>query len=153
MPMLRKAIEEHEGEHSMNEILEQQLIEIAPIFFEKIHGDPRETCSAFGCDCDDGWFDVIRDMVKEIEKINNDLNGSGKIVAIQIKEKFGELRTYVEIAGDVPDDVQRKVDLIIETAEERSWATCEHCGAPATKTTKGWISRLCDKCFDLRTKI
>lgn len=56
---------------------------------------------------------------------------------LQIKEKFGTLRFYVNGGND-------KVDALIEYAEEMSAHTCEICGSPGSQTNTGWIRTLCD---------
>ena len=134
----------------MNSELEKKLIEIAPIFLCEMYGDPHETCMAFGCDCDDGWFEIVKEAVIKLENINKSLNGLGKVVASQIKEKFGQLVIYINIIGNVSDELKNQIESILDSAEEKSWKTCEHCGKPATKTTRGWIQRLCDDCYALR---
>ena len=59
-------------------------------------------------------------------------------VIVQIKEKFGGLRFYVDGATD-------EVDNYIAFAEQLSNRICEECGAPGTHRDNGWIRTLCDK--------
>jgi len=58
-------------------------------------------------------------------------------VAVQVKEKFGGLRFYVERATD-------KHYNFISVAESMSYRTCEECGAPGHRYTDGWHTTLCD---------
>ena len=58
-------------------------------------------------------------------------------VAVQIKEKFGGLRFYVQAATD-------KHYSYISFAESMSYRTCEECGAPGKRYTGGWHKTLCD---------
>ena len=58
-------------------------------------------------------------------------------VAVQIKEKFGGLRFYVQAATD-------KHYQYINFAEGMSYRTCEQCGAPGKRYTDGWHKVLCD---------
>jgi hypothetical protein len=58
-------------------------------------------------------------------------------VAVQIKEKFGGLRFYVQAATD-------KHYNYISFAESMSYRTCEQCGAPGKTYTDGWHKTLCD---------
>lgn len=60
-----------------------------------------------------------------------------QVVAVQIKEKFGTLRFYV----DYSDEYSRGV---IEMAENMSARTCETCGAEGTRRDGSWIRTLCD---------
>lgn len=58
-------------------------------------------------------------------------------VAVQVKEKFGGLRFYVQAATD-------KHYNYINFAESMSYRTCEECGAPGKTYTDGWHATLCD---------
>jgi hypothetical protein len=58
-------------------------------------------------------------------------------VAVQVKEKFGWLRFYVQAATD-------KHYQYISFAESMSYRTCEDCGAPGKTYTDGWHTTLCD---------
>jgi len=58
-------------------------------------------------------------------------------VAVQVKEKFGGLRFYVQAATD-------KHYQYITFAESMSYRTCEECGAPGKTYTDGWHMTLCD---------
>jgi len=58
-------------------------------------------------------------------------------VAVQVKEKFGGLRFYVQAATD-------KHYHYISFAESMSYVTCEQCGSPGKRYTDGWHTTLCD---------
>ena len=58
-------------------------------------------------------------------------------VAVQIKEKFGGLRFYVQAATSKHYDY-------ISFAESMSYRTCEQCGAPGKRYSMGWHKTLCD---------
>lgn len=58
-------------------------------------------------------------------------------IAVQVKEKFGGLRFYVNSATD-------KQWSYINFAESMSCRTCEECGAPGKRYTDGWERTLCD---------
>jgi hypothetical protein len=58
-------------------------------------------------------------------------------VAVQVKEKFGGLRFYVQAATD-------KHYSYISFAESMSYRTCEECGNPGKTYTDGWHMTLCD---------
>lgn len=136
----------------MKKELEEKLREEAPIFMAQLYGDVTETCMHFGCECMDGWFSLIEEAATKIEQINSSLNGKGQIQAAQIKEKFGELTIYLSSFGEVSTEKWDEACKIISDVEGRSWDVCERCGAPATETTKGWITRLCKKCLEERNK-
>lgn len=60
-----------------------------------------------------------------------------QVVAAQVKEKFGTLRFYYD-GGD------EYIGAMVSMAESMSARTCEHCGAPGTQRSGGWIRTLCD---------
>jgi hypothetical protein len=58
-------------------------------------------------------------------------------VAVQVKEKFGGLRFYVQAAT-------KEHYNYISFAESMSYRTCEECGAPGKTYTDGWHRTMCD---------
>lgn len=58
-------------------------------------------------------------------------------VAIQIKEKYGTLRFYVD-GGDTT------AQAYIDFAEAYSARLCDVCGAPGKTTGKGWVQTRCE---------
>ena len=108
---------------------------------------------AFGFEHDDGWYDLLDDLMGKIEKI--DVNKTLRIT--QIKEKFGGLRFYtcnsptrMDIIGVGSFETEKSADgeqiseLIHET-EEKSYSICEVCGKPGKLcATKGlWYKTVC----------
>ena len=79
----------------MNKELELKLVEKYPIIFSQYGGDMRNTCMAWGMTCSDGWYNLIDELCKDITTIIGDKNI--KVVAAQVKEKFGGLRFYYDI--------------------------------------------------------
>ena len=63
-------------------------------------------------------------------------------IAIQVKEKFGTLRFYVDESND-------KCYNYITFAESMSAHICEECGNPGTWYGIGWHQTLCDKHADI----
>jgi hypothetical protein len=87
-----------------------------------------------------GWFQLLRDLFAKINEYVVSERNNGNVIEMrvaQIKEKFGELRVYVDGADD-------HIAHLIREAEKVAYATCELCGKPATHTKKGWLQRLCD---------
>ena len=99
-----------------------------------------------------GWKIAFgEEMANEIKKY---LKEEGLINAFkvdQIKEKFGELRLYFHLESGTMEDF-RNLEKIIDKYTEKSRTVCIHCGKPATKKTKGWISFLCGECYQRRLK-
>jgi hypothetical protein len=86
-------------------------------------------------ECGDGWYSILEELGLELE-------GTKKpITILQIKEKFGTLRVYLD-----PSDpaVQSAVDY----AEEQSARVCEKCSKPGSlcRSPYGWFRTLCVEC-------
>lgn len=79
----------------MNKKLELKLVEKYPVIFQDYGGDIRKTCMGWGLSCDNGWFDLIDKLCKDITTLIG--NRQIKVIATQVKEKFGSLRFYYYI--------------------------------------------------------
>jgi len=77
--------------------------------------------------------------VKEVEEKRLAMEEAANYVPVvmQVKEKFGGLRFYVNGATD-------KQWNYIHFAESMSYRICEECGAPGKRYTDGWHTVLCD---------
>jgi len=125
----------------MNKEKELELAKRHPVLLNKKKIDGREPFASFGCECGDGWFSLLDNLMTEID--NEAL--SVFVNVAQIKEKFGTLRFYVNF--DKCEDVDyEKVYKIIQNYEEVSETTCEVCGKPGTLRGGGWLRTLCDDC-------
>jgi len=82
-----------------------------------------------------GWYELIYDLVVELLSTNWDRK------ILQIKEKFGGLRFYI----DGSEDIQN----IVTKYEKLSYSICEECGEPGEIRKLNWIKTLCDKHYNL----
>lgn len=122
----------------MNPELEKQLVEKYPTLFRSYNGDPKETCMAWGCEHDDGWYDLLsnlceyitavcrgkmvvkyrEDYVKTEEEKKHEEETGLKNAHIpipqprftQIKEKFAGLRIYFDMYDDTSIEELEKYD-------------------------------------------
>lgn len=92
-------------------------------------------------ECGPGWKSIIDPLIEQSDK-------EGVTVG-QIKEKYGELRFYVD--GSESD----KLADMIAQAEIDSRKTCEMCGKPGVLMVKGgWYKTICaEHALDLGYKI
>lgn len=91
-------------------------------------------------DCGDGWFPLLRELSRHIEEYNRKEVGEGRhVVVMQVKEKFGGLRFYVNSSTT-------NIDRLIAEAEDRSFKVCETCGEDGELRKEGWWKTLCDGC-------
>lgn len=124
----------------MREELEDKLFDKYPDIFADRHLPMTQTCMCWGIDCGDGWYDLIDRLCAKIQKIiDDDPALKGVYKAVQVKEKWGGLRFYMNYHHD-------EAEKYIGEAEEESEKTCEVCGKSGTLNDEGWISCLCDKC-------
>ena len=92
------------------------------------------------------WIERCKQLIKESqEKIIS------QIEAVQVKEKYGTLRFYL---NEYPANktVDAKVRAYINFAESISACTCEMCGVPAKQKTGGWIKTICEPCEEKRSQ-
>jgi hypothetical protein len=89
----------------------------------------------FYFECDDGWFDIIFNLCKDIQQeINN--SGCEQVVAAQVKEKFAGLRFYSSGGNEV-------THAMIEKYSKLSSQTCEVTGGKGSVHQKnGWYKTL-----------
>lgn len=121
----------------MKKELDTALVADFPKIFANRYGDMRTTAMCWGFECDDGWEPLIRDLCTKLQKISD--WEEHQVVALQVKEKFGELRFYIHGGTDIQW-------AVIEQAESRSTSTCEICGQRgSTRSDRGWLKTLCPK--------
>jgi hypothetical protein len=99
---------------------------------------PTQTLMCFGFECDDGWFDLLWRLSKNLSEEH--------VVAVQVKEKYGTLRFYIGVGSDTAFD-------IVDTAEAESACICEKCGDAGEMRTRGiWLKVLCEGCNNIWQK-
>ena len=87
----------------------------------------------------EGWFEILWSLCVSLECIGRAriAEGHRPMRVVQIKEKYGTLRVYVE------DGTNEAFDLI-DSAETASETTCEACGKPGnTHCISGLDITLC----------
>ena len=125
----------------MKKELEKRIFDEFPSFFRG-REDAMRSLMGFGFSCDDGWFDIIYNLCKDIKKTAIDASEYPDPVffVLQVKEKFGGLRFYVSGATN-------EIRNLITKAEHQSFDTCELCGNEGVLMIRGcWYKTLCEKC-------
>jgi len=129
----------------MKKELEQNLYNKYPKIFRQTNLSPEETSMCWGFTCGDGWYKIIDTLCERLQ-YDIDHNFEPQLEAVQVKEKFGTLRFYVNSSTDTQD-------IIIATAESLSRYTCEDCGLlsePNSNDVRHWggyyIRHICRKC-------
>ena len=124
----------------MKQELDEYLCKVYPKMMVNRNKDMKETCMCWGFECGDGWFQILNQLMGNIQHHIDWKNRKEEVVPQvtldQVKEKFGTLRFYYT-GGD--DYIRGMVTM----AESMSGVTCETCGKPGTQTSGGWIKTVC----------
>lgn len=80
---------------------------------------------------------------EDIDRAQKKLDETPCPVAVQVKEKFGTLRFYVDKASNTQYNY-------IDFADLMSSRTCEECGKPGETYPIGWYQTLCEQHADER---
>jgi hypothetical protein len=85
----------------MRKEFEQRMIERWPQWFDT-EGDIRHTLMPWGFTHDDGWFDILWRLCEDLEPLVTEFEETGgpMFEVLQVKEKFGGLRFYVNCRND-----------------------------------------------------
>ncbi len=136
----------------MDDAFERKLAEKYPFMRKRkslaqqnAEGFVEDLYSAFGCECNNGWYDLLDGLCSDIQRVYEDNNVPVDINVLQVKEKFGTLSFYAAVSG--PENVRSRIYELIADAERKSKHVCEKCGKPGTlRTNNGWMSVMCDAC-------
>jgi hypothetical protein len=138
----------------MDQELQNQLFEKYPDLFSNKDKDIMSSCMGWGCECGNGWYDIISSVcwmirghednivwqTKYKQKTQPDYQSDYFPVKFdQVKEKYGGLRLYFS-GGD------EYVEGLVSMGEAMSYKICEVCGNKGEPNKGGWISTLCDGC-------
>ena len=124
----------------MTEEKQKILYDRYPKIFRQKDLPETESPMYYGIACGDGWFDILSRLCEDVQN-RVDQSGCEQFEAVQVKEKFGELRVY----SDGGDSV---TDALVSKAENDSRSVCERCGSVDGVTTRGpgWVVTWCDRC-------
>ena len=127
----------------MRQELDRLLCEKYPKMMVNRNLPMTETCMCWGFDCGDGWYNILDQLMGNIQHHIDWKNRKEEVVAQvtldQVKEKFGTLRFYYSGGDDA-------IDGMVRMAESMSGVTCEECSAPAQTHGPGWIRTICEPC-------
>ena len=132
----------------MKQELDEYLCKVYPKMMVNRNLPMTETAMCWGFECGDGWFNILNQLMGNIQNHIDWQNRNGEVVpqvtVDQVKEKFGTLRFYYT-GGD--DYIRGMVAL----AESLSGVTCESCGNPSeVQNDGGWMRSICNACDEKR---
>ncbi len=124
----------------MDKKLENKLYEKYPKLFRQKDLSIQESCLCWGLECGAGWYWLIDGLCNCIQSYI-DANKKEQVEIVQLKEKFGSMRFYVNGADDL-------IHGMIWLAESMSYTICESCGSTSDiiHTEEGWIKTICKNC-------
>lgn len=107
-----------------------------------------------------GWGNIIKEHLIQLEKILTDFNIIDTFSVIQIKKKYGALRFYYSFESPhfsdnnenesnlIPKEAKRAVSQCIEDLEEATYKTCCYCGEAKDSVTyrSDHMHYSCDDC-------
>lgn len=98
---------------------------------------PRLFCDPHRYDfrCGEGWKAIVMGLLERLDALP-----LRTLKVVQIKQKFGGLRVYME-GGD------EEVSRLIGEAESACRTVCEWCGSAGSITNEGWMLTLCQACL------
>lgn len=145
----------------MKEELDKLLCEKYPKMMVNRSLPMTETCMCWGFACGDGWFNILDQLMGNIqhhidwkEKQHNWAIEWNKehpdepravpelipqVTLDQVKEKFGTLRFYYTGGDDY-------ISGMVSLAESMTGVTCEGCGNPGKRRGGGWVHTYCEPC-------
>lgn len=123
----------------MSPELERRLVDRWPTWFDPC-GDMLHTLMPLGFQVEDGWFHLIWSLCEDLDPLvaGHESETRQPFEVLQVKEKFGSLRFYVNGGSTLIWDR-------IASAEEESLRTCEVCGKPGRHRPGLVLRTLCDE--------
>lgn len=104
------------------------------------------------CWCGDGWFQIIWNMLEELEQFCKTRVFPLNLQLLEIKEKYGGMRVDFG-CGDTSSAILDRVYEIIEKYENLAEDTCESCGDKGkVYEVNGWLSAYCQNCYETAIK-
>lgn len=130
----------------MNNNLTERLFTDCPLIYRPNSDEEQTIINSREFECGDGWFEIIHELSLMIESIAYELQRNGTPLSglphvQQVKEKFGDLRFYIDNGRD-------DIEELIYQARLKASVTCELCGAPGHKqeTNKEFMMVVCENC-------
>ena len=149
----------------MKQELDKLLCEKYPKMMVNRNKNMQETCMCWGFECGDGWYNILDQLMGNIQhhidwkekqrkwaiewnkEHPDELRAVPDVVPQvtldQVKEKFGTLRFYYSGGDDY-------ISGMVSLAESMTGVTCEECSAPAETHGPGWIRTICKLCEEKR---
>lgn len=98
--------------------------------------------------CSRGWYPIIIRLDEALAEIDPAYE------VHQVKEKYSGLRYYFGTSKGVSESDRKRMDALVDAAEEQCERTCELCGETGVRhvTPHGWYRTLCAACATAEAK-
>lgn len=122
----------------MNNKNTRYLLENFSELYKGFYKSYKDTAMCWGFECGDGWFELIKNLSKELYAYT-EKTGAELPEVMQVKEKYGTLRYYIMFGT-------KEQYKIIDKWCDLSETTCEETGEPGKlRVKRGWYKTLSDK--------
>lgn len=114
----------------------------------------EQGCMAQGLPDGDGWFGLIARISEAVDEVSNrhELTNLEWPMAVEVKEKFGELRFLIRFECEASRRqlaAREEINHAKERLSRLSQHICQRCGAPGGMRKQGWWHVYCDHCEGL----
>lgn len=123
-----------------------ELIDRYPALYRLANAPSVQPCEPFACygfTVGDGWFSII-------DRLSAKLAVDPNLVAVQVKEKYGVLKFYIDAIDGAPEPdsvLAKRLDAERLAASNESKRTCEICEARGRHIERSkWWSVRCKAC-------
>ncbi len=104
--------------------------------------------TSYGFETPQGWLPLLEEFLEKA------INFEGWFKIVQIKEKFGGLRIYIDTEDDIPNEIRTMIEGLISEAEFKANRSCHDCGCSidrdSAKKYKFYV--LCDSCAAMKNE-
>lgn len=92
--------------------------------------------------CSRGWYPIVIELDRALAAIDPAYE------VHQVKEKYAGLRYYFGTSESITEADRKRMEQLVDEAEEKCERTCELCGEPGVRhvTPHGWYRTLCARC-------
>lgn len=115
---------------------DELLLHDFPELYERMNMTVQESCLGFGTEINKGWYEIIYYYSEKIHDYMKEKNLNTRVE--QVKQKFGELRWYIDNTDDF-------IDKLVNKAENECEKICEVCGSREEVKNTRYIT-ICNKC-------
>jgi hypothetical protein len=101
---------------------------------------------SYGFETPQGWLPLLEEFLEKA------INFEGWFKVVQIKEKFGGLRIYIDTEDDIPNEIRTMIEGLISEAEFKANRCCHDCGCSIDRDSakKYRFFVLCDSCAAMK---